>query len=267
MNGMIPQNEPADQVPRYRLPPRFVAGFLWGVASLQPRSFSRDANLALAGLCPGLAVQGTEHIPPEGPCLLTCNHYGRPGFNTWWLAFSISAAVAARRLPSADAEIHWVITGAWTFPDSPWRHRFLTPLSRWIFSRVARMYSFVSMPPMPPDPGEVDARVRAVRQTLRLAQQATREGGMIGLAPEGRDMGLGLGDPPEGAGLFIDLLVRTGLPILPVGVSEGDGRLRLSFGPLYDLAAGPTGRRERDRAVSRQVMNAIARQLHIAEEA
>ena len=264
---MIPHNQPADQVPRYHLPLRFVAGFLWGVASLRPRSFSRDASLALTGLYPGLDIQGAQHIPPEGPCLLTCNHYGRPGFDTWWLAFSISAAVAAHRLPSADPEIHWVITGAWTFPGSPWRRRFLTPVTRWIFRRVAHMYGFVSMPPMPPDPREVEARVRAVRQTLRLARQAAREGGTIGLAPEGQDVGPGLGEPPDGAGLFIDLLVQTGLPVLPVGVSEQDGRLRLSFGPLYEPAALPPGRWERDRVMSRQVMDAIARQLQVAEEA
>jgi 1-acyl-sn-glycerol-3-phosphate acyltransferase len=279
MDDMIPHNRPRDQTPRYRLPLRFLGGFLWGVSTLRPRSFARDASLVLTGLRPGLEVRGGEQIPPEGPCLVTCNHYGRPGFAAWWLAFSISAAVAAHRLPTADPEIHWVITGAWTFPESPWKRRFLTPLSRWIFARVARMYGFVSMPPMPPDPAEVEARAQAVRQTLRLARGAARDGGMIGLAPEGRDVGPRPGDPPDGAGLFVELLVKTGLPVMPVGVSEQDGRLRLSFGLPYELAvpdaalpstslgagraaaAGPATRRARDRAVSRQVIDAISQQL------
>lgn len=274
MGEMIPHNPPIDQMPHYRLPPRFVPAFAWGVATLRSRSFAQDANLALTGLHPELDIRGKEHIPPEGPCLVTCNHYSRPGFAAWWLAFSISAAVAAQRLPTADPEIHWVITGAWTFPDSRWKHRFLTPISRWVLDRVARMYGFVSMPPMPPDPGEVGSRARAVRQTLRLARQAARDGDMIGLAPEGRDVGPGLGEPPRGAGVFIGLLVQAGLPVLPVGISEQDGRLRLSFGPTYEPSVphtplgtggvGPAARALRDRVVSQQVMDAIARQLHEA---
>lgn len=281
---MIPHNQPIDQMPRYRLPLRFLGGFLWGVATVHPRSFASDARLAVTGLDPGLCIRGGEQIPSEGPCLVTCNHYSRPGFAAWWLAFSISAVVAARRLPTADPEIHWVITGAWTFHERPWKRHILTPVSRGIFGRVADVYGFVSMPPMPPDPGDVDARARAVRQTLRIARQAASHGGMVGLAPEGRDVGPGLGDPPPGAGLFIELLAKTGLPILPVGVSEHHGRLQLSFGPPYELAlphpslgsnphsalastAGRAGladrarRSSRDRAVSEQVMHAIARQL------
>lgn len=276
MGDMIPHNGPADQTPHYRLPVRLITGFAWGVATCRSRSFARDASLALTGLHPRPEVRGGEHIPPEGPCLVTCNHFSRPGFASWWLALSVSAAVAARRLPAADPEIHWVMTGAWTFPESRCKGRFLTPISRWVLGRVARIYGFVSMPPMPPDPGEVEARARAVRQTLRLARQATKHGGLVGLAPEGMDIGPGLGKPPEGTGLFIALLVQAGLPVMPVGVSERDGHLHLSFGPTYEPAVPPTpleagrtarpSRALRDRVVSQQVMEAIALQLHEAKE-
>jgi hypothetical protein len=117
------------------------------------------------------------------------------------------------------------------------------------------------MPPMPPAPNEVEARARAVMKSLRLARQLVKTGGMIGLAPEGQDnTPYELGEPPEGAGDFIALLVKAGMPILPVGISEVDGKLRVSFGPIFTPDI-PSDRARRDKAVADQVMSAIARQL------
>ncbi len=257
---MIPQLPPQSDWPTYRLPLRLLGGVLWAGLTLRPRSCARDARVAMTGVRPGLRVLGGDHVPPRAPCLVACNHYSRPGFDTWWVALAISAAVAAHRAPGADPEIHWVMTAAWTFPESPWRRRVLTPLTRWAFERVARVYGFVPMPPMPPDPREVEARALAVRRTVRLARRAAQEGGMVGLAPEGRDVPGGLGEPPEGTGEFMALLVRAGLSVLPAGVAERDGRLRVSFGPPF-VPQLPPDRAARDRAVSRQVMDAIARQL------
>jgi len=245
---------------RYRVPRRVLVGFLWAASTLRPRSVARDAQVAVMGIRPELKVLGCEHVPPCGPCLVACNHYSRPGFPAWWLALAVTAAVAAHRAPDADPEVHWVMTAAWTFPEGTWRRRVLTPLTRWAFRRVAQVYGFVPMPPMPPDPSEVEARALGVLQTVRLARRLAHEGGMVGLAPEGRDVPEGLGQPPEGAGEFIALLVRAGLPVLPVGVAEAEGRLRVSFGPPF-VPQTPPDRAERDRAVAQQVMAAIARQL------
>ncbi|MBC7249217.1 MAG: 1-acyl-sn-glycerol-3-phosphate acyltransferase [Anaerolineae bacterium] len=260
MNDIIPPFISEEKKPRYRIPRRFLPGFLWSAVALRPRSFAQDAQLAVTGLSPELAVLGSQHIPPRGPCLVTCNHYNRPGFATWWLALAITAAVAAGRAPDADPQVRWVMTAAWTFPESPWRRRVLTPLTRWAFARVARVYGFVTMPPMPPDPREVEARAQAVLRTLRLARRLVQEGGILGLAPEGQDVAASLGPPPQGAGRFLALLVETGLPVLPVGVAERDGRLRVSFGPLF-VPRIPSRGHERDRVVAQQVMDAIARQL------
>jgi 1-acyl-sn-glycerol-3-phosphate acyltransferase len=245
---------------RYRLPRPGLIGFAASVLALRRRSFARDAQAAMAGLRPPLEVLGGEHVPSREPALIVCNHYYRTGFPTWWLALGIAAAVAARRAPGADSEVRWVMTAGWTYPASPWRRRVLTPLTRWAFDRAARVYGFVTMPPMPPDPREVEARAAAVLRAVRLARRAAQEGGLMGLSPEGQDFSGGLGQPPPGAGEFIALLVGAGLPVLPVGVAELDGRLRTSFGPLFvpDISAR---RAERDRSVAEQVMDAIARQL------
>jgi 1-acyl-sn-glycerol-3-phosphate acyltransferase len=262
MADMGPLFSLQSNMPRYRFPRRAVGSLLWSALALRPRSFARDARMAVAGLRPELEVLGGEHVPATGPCLVACNHYSRPGFGAWWLALAITAAVAAHRAPAADPQIHWVMTGAWTYPTSPWRRRVLTPATRWAFGRVARVYGFVTMPPMPPDPGEVEARAVAVLRTVRLTRRLAQTGGMLGLAPEGQDNPAGPAGPPEGAGEFIALLVRAGLPVLPAGVAEAEGRLCVSFGPLF-VPEIPPDRAERDRTVAQQVMAAVESTLQV----
>ena len=138
----------------------------------------------MAGLRPAPMVIGTECVPPEGPCLVTCNHYSRPGFAAWWLTLAITAAVAGCRAPSADREIHWVMTAAWRFEGSRWKPQILTPATRWAFARVARVYGFVTMPPMPPAPEEMEGRATAVLRTLRLARQLELHRPWIARTPE-----------------------------------------------------------------------------------
>ncbi len=248
-------------IPRYRFPVQTAAALLCSMIVLRPRSFARDACASWSGLHPPPGVSGVEHIPLRGPCLVVCNHYSRPGFAAWWIALAITAALISHRAPDAYREIHWVMTAAWTFPESPWRHRLLTPLTRRVFARLAQVYGFITMPPMPPAPDEMAARAVAVLKTVRLARQMARQGGMIGLAPEGQDFKGGIGQPPAGAGEFIALLVEAGLaPVLPVGLTERDGSLRISFGPSF-MPLVPSQRAGRDRAVIKQVMEAIAEQL------
>jgi 1-acyl-sn-glycerol-3-phosphate acyltransferase len=149
---------------------------------------------------------------------------------------------------------------AWTYPEGTWQSRYLTPLSRWVFRRVARVYGFISMPPMPPRPGELEARALAVLRAVRLARRAAREGGMVGLAPEGQDTPDELGEPPENAGRFMALLIEAGLPVLPVGVTELGGWMRVAIGPAF-WPEVPAGRAERDEVVTVQVMAEIRRAM------
>lgn len=243
--------------PSYPFPSAVFIGLLWAALHSPPqnRSFSADARRCVAALRPSLRVDGREHIPTQGPCLLTINHYARPAsddaaiFRAWWLALGVSAVV--------PAEIHWIVTEAWTYPD-PLRAHLVTPVTRWLFRRVARVYGFTSMPPMPPDPDDVVARAAAVRRILAYARTSTNP--LIGMAPEGSDAPGGVVQmPPSGVGRFIAHLARLGLQIVPVGGFEADGAFCLRFGPAYALetpaALSAAGR---DRAVSAVVMRHIA---------
>jgi hypothetical protein len=216
------------------------------------RSFRRDGLDCLAQLEPPLRVLGGEHIPAGGPCLITFNHYYRPGFSAWWMALALAAVV--------PADIHFVMTGELTYPG-----KWYAPLgragSRWLLGRLSRIYGFTSMPPMPPRPRDVAARARAVRRTLEFVRSHPQA--LLGLAPEGGDQPGGVVClPPAGAGRFVSLLAGKQTPIVPVGAYEENGEFCLNFGEPYSLDLPPgLSADERDRTTAAIVMRAIARQL------
>jgi hypothetical protein len=238
--------------PSYSYPPSVILGLAVSVFYGGRRSFRADGQACLRRLQPPLRILGVENIPASGPCLLTFNHYYRPGFNAWWMALALSAAV--------PADIHYVMTGELTFPGK-WYAELGMAGSRWLLNRLGRIYGFTTMPPMPPRPRDVKARARSVRKTLTFARLHPQA--MLGLAPEGGDQPGGLlNRPPAGAGRFIALLTGPGSKIVPVGVYELEGEFCLSFGPAYSLSIPDSlGAGEKDRAVAEVVMNAIARQL------
>jgi len=260
MASMVPSNRPPAQSPRYRLPTSTLLRLLSATAFPRPHSVGDIAAGALRGTPRPPLILGAEHVPAQGPCLVTVNHYTRPGFGAWWTAIGVTAVVADRRAEGVPADIHWVMTAAWRYPKDDWRGTIVTPLTRWAFARAARAYGAIPMPPMPPRPDEVEERAAAVLRTVRLSRNLAVEGGLLGLAPEGRDTPGLVGDPPPRAGDFVALLIKEGFPILPVGVAEEDNRMRISFGPCF-VPEIPRRRSERDRVVADQVMQAIAAQL------
>jgi len=214
------------------------------------RSFRADANRCMGSLQPPLKIYGAENIPACGPCLVTTNHYTRPGFRAWWLALAVSAAV--------PAEVHWLITSAWTYPDRL-RSATITPLTQWLLKRLAQVYGFTNLPPMPPDPTDVLRRAEAVRRVLKFVRQS--ESPLIGLAPEGGDFAAPgrLAEPPPGVGRFILHLCELGLDISPIGIFEEGGGLCLRFGLRYQLEAMPRlSASARDCYITQQVMQHIA---------
>jgi hypothetical protein len=157
-------------------------------------------------------------------------------------------------------EMHWVMTGELTYPGR-W-YAFLGKAgSRWLLARLAKMYGFTTMPPMPPRKKDVAARARSVRAVLEVVHRHPRS--ILTVSPEGGDHPGGvLTWPPPGAGRFLLLLAGGGFSILPVGCWEEEGALCLRFGVAYQLE-GPSGPGpdERDHHAAGVVMQAIARQL------
>ncbi len=233
------------RLPRYGYPLAPTVSIARDVLLGRRRRFADDAKAYVRAITPPLQVLGdVPAVGAQGAVFLT-NHYSAPGFRAWWFVFALSA--------SLETDLHWVVTEAWTYPD--WiRAMGLTPLSRRLFRRVAKVYGFTSMPPMPPRPWEAAARAAAVRSVVRLARTEPRPA--IALAPEGGDSPSGaLRRPPPGVGRFLNLLAAAGLPIFAAAVYEDDGRLRLRFGGRVQL---PKADARADRLIADQAMRAIA---------
>jgi 1-acyl-sn-glycerol-3-phosphate acyltransferase len=213
----------------------------------RPRHFQHDARVFTALLGKDLRLSGLENIPADQPIVVTMNHYARRGFGMWWMVFAITGA-----LPRSP---HLIMTGELTRWFRPWGG----PISRFALPRIARMYGFATMPPMPPRPQDVRARAEAVRRVLRYLQE--HQDAILMLAPEGRDNveDGSLARPPQGVGRFLLQLSSRGLAVLPVGGWEAGGALNIRFGPAYslDLPLG-LGAHERDRVASESSMGHIA---------
>ena len=238
--------------PRYAFPKRLALSIAGDLLLEKPRSFRQDATCCVQNIQPPVDIRGAGNIPTDAPFLLTINHYSRPGFNAAWIAIAASAAV--------PVEIHWLSTSAWTFPG----RRLARPLRRiseWVLRRLSAVYGFTPLPPLPPDPAEVQARAIAVKRVLEYARVTPNPA--IGLAPEGRDnLGGGLCPPPSGLGRFVARLLTRCQHVAPVGFYEEDGCACLQFGELYALEL-PSGldREQLDRCASQAIMVAIAREL------
>ena len=238
--------------PKYSYPPGLLAAFARDLFLGRRRDFHQDAQGCIARLAPSLHILGSEHIPHTGPCVITVNHYHREGFGAQWLALAIASLVPVR--------MHWVITGEFTYPGK-WYERFGGVSSQFLLKRIANIYDFTNMPPMPPRQKDVAERAASVRAVLDAVKRV--ESPVLGLAPEGRDLPGGvLTRPFPGVGRFGLLLSRAGLSHCPVGAYEMDGCLHIHFGQAYELRVPPgLSPDEKDRQASQVIMENIARLL------
>ncbi len=243
--------------PKYSYPPFVFAAFARDVLLLRRRDFHQDAQACLAGIHPPLEVIGQENIPQRGPCVITVNHYHRQGFGAQWISLAIAAYV--------PVNMHWIMTGEFTYPGK-WYEGLGTIGSKFLLERIAYVYSFMTMPPMPPREKDVDARAASIRAVLEYVMCSAEEGPILGLAPEGydaNDAGV-LARPFPGVGRFGLLLSKIGLKFIPVGAYEMDGRFHIHFGEAYELKS-PRGlsSTEKDRQASQVIMENIAGQLPV----
>ncbi len=238
--------------PAYSYPPGLFAAVARDILLLRRRSFRKDAKACIENLNPPLKVFGKENIPQHGPCVLTVNHYHRLGFGAQWIALAIAAAVAL--------DMYWVMTGEFTYLGK-WYETFGAIGSRLLLKRIARVYGFTTMPPMPPRPEDVEARAASVRAVLEYVRHTKDP--ILGLAPEGYDSPHGkLLHPATGLGRFGLLLSRAGLKFIPVGAYEVDGFFYLRVGRRYELNIGrELSADEKDEQAAQIIMKNIARLL------
>jgi hypothetical protein len=153
--------------------------------------------------------------------------------------------------------VHCVIAGEWTALGK-WFEPIKGAVSRFAADRIARVYGFMTMPPMPPRPHDLEARAASVLAVLKYVKQ--NKDAIIGFAPEGGDqVEEKLMLPASGVGRFGLLLAAQGLRFAPVGVYELDGEFCLHFGEAYDLCVERhCSSDEKDREAARIMMKQIA---------
>jgi hypothetical protein len=158
--------------------------------------------------------------------------------------------------------MHWIMTGEFMY-QGKWYETIGAVGSRILLKRIAYIYGFTNMPPMPPREKDAAARAASVRAVLEYVKHA--ENPIVGLAPEGHDPPEGtLTRPARGLGRFGLLLSRAGLKFIPVGVYEVDGILHIQFGERYELSVPHTlSSDEKDDQASQIIMENIARLLPV----
>jgi hypothetical protein len=238
--------------PYYSLPKKVIAALIRDILLLRKRDFHKDAQACIANLYPPLQVVGNEYIPQHGPCVITVNHYHRDGFGAHWFALAIASLV--------PVPMHWIMTGEFQYPGT-WYEVFGRVGSKFLLKRIASVYGFSTMPPMPPRAKDVEIRAAAVRAVLEYVRR-TRDP-ILGLAPEGYDPpGDVLSRPASGVGRFGLLLSKAGLQFIPVGVYEVDGIFSIHFGEAYTLnVSQKLSPDEKDVQASQIMMENIARLL------
>jgi hypothetical protein len=246
---MSAKDEPAESYPlRFSLMLRFVWATLWG----RRRDLPADVAAALAAVRPRPQVRDDHNIPTEGPFALVLNHYDRPGLKVFWAGCLASHAVAERR--SCHKAVRWLMTSEWyNARVGP----IPVPVLMWrlLFRRLGRVYGLVIVP-RAAERGV--GRAAAMRTILNIVRGSDEP---IGLFPEAVGAGR-LIQPPPGLGSFLLLLSSHGLPILPAGAFEEDGRLTVAFGPPFRIdVARSAPRADKERLASQQVMVAIGRLL------
>lgn len=200
-------------------------------------------------LRPPLQVWAAERIPQNIPCLITINHYNRPGFNAMWIGMAVSSA--------APKEIHWLMTNAWTF-EGRWYAPIAMQISKWIIGRLALVYGMTTTPPNPPKPSDAVERGVAIRRLMAFIRRSSAP--LLAITPEGQDFsGAVLGLPPSGFGRLADQLAKMGFVFLPAGIYEQEGALCLRFGTPYRFKhVSGLSKQAMDQLYSRAVMARIA---------
>ncbi len=233
-----------------------LARLTWDVLRGKPTALGPLAARAHRLLVPTPQILHAENIPPDSPFLLVFNHYATPRLAAWWGPLVACDVIAARRT-RAPFELQFVMAQEWLYA-SRLERAVKQPFTRWLFARIARVYGLTTVAPIADGGYQRGQAVVGVRHALAWTRREPPA--LLALAPEGQaGPGATLCEPPPGAGIFLLMLTREKIPLLPLGIYERHNALTLRFGEPFSLRANAaSARTARDRAAATYVMQTLA---------
>ena len=167
-------------------------------------------------------ISGLEQLPDSPRFVLAANHYQRKGMWIMHPASVLTQAIRTHYGPG-DPPVRWLVTANWpSIQVGPWR--FPSP-GDILLPRVADALACYPVSFARTNPAYT---ARSLRKILRDAPHLNRP---LGLFPEGVAGSAGqLTEPIPGVERLLVHLAKFGLPVQPVGISEGQGRLVMRFG-------------------------------------
>ena len=174
------------------------------------------------GITPAPVVEGIENLPASPTFILAANHYQRKGL---WILFpaAILTQIIRQHYGPGDPPVRWMVTANWP------RVR-IGPLSfpspgDILLPRVA---DALACYPVAFAGSNQAFTARSIRRILREAPKAQRP---LGIFPEGVGGSAGVfTNPIPGVERLLAHLAKSGMPVVPVCISEGNGQLRVRIG-------------------------------------
>lgn len=209
---------------RISVPWKLIFGLGPHIVDRTPTSVDEFTAEICKGISPASEIQGVENLPENPNFILAANHYQRKGL---WILFpaAVMTRIIRERYGPGDPPVRWMVTANWprvklgpfSFP-SPGDillPRVADALACYPVSFAGSNQAFTA---------------RSIRKILREAPNSTRP---LGLFPEGVGGSAGVFSKPiPGVERLITHLAKGGMPVVPVCITEAEGRLIFRIGQV-----------------------------------
>jgi len=210
------------------IPWKLIFGLGPNIVHRTPTSVDSFTSEICQGITPQPVIEGVENLPDNPTFVLAANHYQRKGL---WILFpaAVMTQIIRQRYGPGDPPVRWMVTANWPRIK-------LGPLSfpspgDILLPRVA---DALACYPVSFAGSNQAYTARSIRKILRDAPKANRP---LGIFPEGVGGSAGVFSKPiPGVERLLSHLAKSGMPVVPVCISEAQGRLIFRMGPLIPTA-------------------------------
>jgi hypothetical protein len=207
-----------------KVPWKLIFGLGPHIIDRTPTSVDEFTSEICKGIAPPPAIEGLENLPDNPTFVLAANHYQRKGL---WILFpaAIMTQMIRQRYGAGDPPVRWMVTANWPRMQ-------LGPISfpspgDILLPRVA---DTLACYPVSFAGSNQAFTARSIRRILRDAPRANRP---LGIFPEGVGGSAGVFSRPiPGVERLLGHLAKSGMPVIPICISESDGRLVFRVGRL-----------------------------------